>query len=242
MKALKMIALTGVALGLVYWTGCKKETKRVTRETNTKEVELAHDAIFQIMPDGNGGFGGKNYCSDCGSSTDPKWACVSERFADGSAQSICGKVEKGACGVMHLNKKLDDLAFPNAPLDTNIIHGYRDTVLINSPKGQTYITFFYDISFVIIDYGTITTLNFLQHYNFAQKVADAAETLQNGQNTDIVIDAQFKTDAMSLINYYRTVELDHVFQDKLDLIEADLTIFENKTRSEVLTILNLVDQ
>jgi len=77
----------------------------------------------------------------------------------------------------------------------------------------------------------------LDHINLGTGLFNSCYKLQYGQSSDIIIDNNFKSQAMGLINYYKGLSPNPQARAILDDIANDLNIFVNKTKSEVLAII-----
>jgi hypothetical protein len=198
-------------------------------EKPSKETELTvnNDAIT-IPPSGQGGQPGWNYCSTCGISYDPYFACVDEDGAGVTCKSI-----EGDCGKEELIIKAAEYELNDSLPSSQIAYNYRDSVMTNFERGRRYTNFYYRISRVMVKKSTLNINNIVQHFNFAKDVFTVAQVLFYGDLNDIPISTGFKNDALALINYYRNIETESSFQDVLNEIEGDLNSYCGKTNTYI---------
>lgn len=215
---------------------CKKEVKG----TNENQTELKEMELFSIAAPIGGLTPPANYCSMCGSSAEKNYGCFTKRTMDGGTLEVCESAERSGCGVALMDDKIEEYELNLLGFNASEIYRIRDSFMIISSKGQNYITYFYSISGRVAEFSTLTTSNFMQHYNFAVALVDRAQRIIDGNNTEIIFDSQFVIDAKALINYYKTVDATPTFQGQLNTIEADMNLMENMTRTQVLAEFGLV--
>lgn len=225
----KLLLLFGsLAIILAGMFSCRKNETRVQANSNKEKTNL--DAI--LIPDINQG--GSNYCNPCGTSNSHLYACIYDPQLE---RTICDLVEKPICGM----KALESFAENNNltyNLDSNAAYEARDSFLAFSPIGQKYITYYQAISAVFYENTAALNLsNYYQHYQFAANVQSAADIIMYGDSNDIPITTALKSDGITLINYYKTVDSSAYFNSVLDSLENDLNLYVGKTRSQMMPIL-----
>ena len=117
---------------------------------------------------------------------------------------------------------------------TRTAYDFRDNFLSNYEKGNDYIDYYYEISYVISAINSINSENIIAHIDLATEIYDIAQKLQYGNDNEIIISNDFKLDADQMIQYYAGLTTNQDFINILDEISTDLAHFEGKTRLEVL--------
>jgi len=163
-----------------------------------------------------------NYCSGCGNSVLKADACN-----DGVCMEdpICPRDEGENLAEAH------GIVFD---LDPNEAYDIRDNFLINSLKGQDYISHYYELGGYLFDNSLIDGSNIGAFVIFGHEVYTQTNVLRNGAPSDIVVTTSFKASCMNYVNLIESSSPSILIQSRLDMIKADLNAFENKTKSDVL--------
>jgi len=116
-------------------------------------------------------------------------------------------------------------------------YDFRDDFLSNYPNGVTYINRHYKIARYKFE-NQIIKDNFWKSINFAKASFEAANTLQNGSDDEIVISDDYYNQAIEMMNLYRNYLSDtSSILLTIDSIETDISLLKGKERSEVIDFL-----
>jgi len=143
----------------------------------------------------------------------------------------CGPTD---CGISEANKLLSN----ENKLNTNFAYNFRNNFLKKYNKGKLYISYYYVLSKELksIDYFTLS--NILYDYNFYKKIYSIANTLENGNNDDIVISSSDSLIILNKINVLKNYAPNNEkYQIILNNIKNDVITYTNKTRVEIISIL-----
>jgi hypothetical protein len=121
-----------------------------------------------------------------------------------------------------------------AALNSAEAYNFWDHFLSKTEKGRSYINFYYTISKAAIEKKAINKKSVGQHFDFAVKVHSIAQKIQSGSDAEIVYREDFRKEAQSFINTYRTLSKDKTYLTALATIEKDLHRFNGKSRKEIL--------
>ena len=139
------------------------------------------------------------------------------------------------CSIINHFGHDNNLMASKEEINLTTCDNFRDSLLINSTKGQDYIKYYYQLSTVTQLFKPINTSNFTQYLNFAYELVDCATKLQSGKDTDIPISSQLKSDANDIIATYAAFAPDNKgYQDILTQIKNDLDSYVGKSRSYIL--------
>jgi hypothetical protein len=162
-------------------------------------------------------------------------ACNKGLDKDGNVVYTCDECVKG---TMRAYAQDNNISLNFDELPDAFAYKFRDSFLVNYPLGRAYFNYYYKLSYVTRAYKPFTISNMLQNFNFAKGVYAVANKLQYGQSGDIIVSPVFRTDANTMIDYYKTLSNHLEYNQILNTIKNDLTRFENKTRAEVLALMN----
>jgi hypothetical protein len=172
--------------------------------------------------------------SDCTSCNDPT-AAVCEW--DGSEGRFKCNVNNpgGPCEESEINNQIGvTTANAGKTLNSAEAYNFRDHFLSKTEKGRSYINFYYTISRVALEKKSINKKSVGQHFDFAAKVHSIAQKIQSGTDAEIIYREDFRKEAQSFINNYRTLSKDKTYLTALATIEKDLNRFTGKSRKEIL--------
>ncbi|WP_159475245.1 hypothetical protein [Dyadobacter sp. 3J3] len=171
--------------------------------------------------------------SDCTSCGDPT-AAVCE-WVSSINDFKCNVMNWGGpCEESEINAQIGATNARTASLNNEEAYNFRDHFLSKTEKGRSYINFYYAISKAAIQSKAINKKSVGQHFDFAVKVHGIAQKLQSGSDAEIVYKEDFKKEAQSFINNYRTLSKDKAYLTALATIEKDLHRFNGKSRKEIL--------
>jgi hypothetical protein len=138
---------------------------------------------------------------------------------------------KNVCKVTNIN---DSIQGVSPRLDEQAAYSFRDNFLLNYEIGQKYYSYYYYICYVASQFLRPKNVSLLDEYNFALSTYAVANTLQYGSNSEIVITTIYKNEAFEMIDSYKTITANTYYSQIMDDIKNDLSVYENKTRAEIL--------
>lgn len=88
------------------------------------------------------------------------------------------------------------------PFDLNFNDAYeiRDNFLIKTPKGQDYISHFYEFGGFLIDNSLIDLSNIVDFISFGHEVYKTVDVLRTGDPNSIVLDSELKSRCLLYVN------------------------------------------
>lgn len=192
--------------------------EREIQRTNPSEADVIESAPIPDYDDKPL----KNFCKGCG---------VSNIAADGCHGADC---REDICEMARVEDIASDA---NVPFDLsfNEAHEIRDSFLINSLKGQDYISHFYEFGGFLVDNNLINSSNIVDFISFGHEVYDAVDVVRNGSENSIVVNAQLKSTCLSYINLIRSHNPPQYITTRLDMVADDLDLFEGQPRSFILS-------
>jgi hypothetical protein len=175
---------------------------------------------------------------------DAKCAKPCERSPGACNKSGSGDDIKYSCdecvkGQMRTFASDNSISFNPEELSDAFAYKFRDSFLVNYAVGRKYFQYYYKLSYVVRAYRPFTAGNFLQNLTFAKNIYLLANRLQFGQNTDIIVTSAFKSEATTMIDYYKTLSNNTEYNQILNSIKQDLILYENKPRSQVIALMSL---
>ena len=117
-------------------------------------------------------------------------------------------------------------------LDTNLHYEFRDNFLNNSILGKKYIELFY-LSNRHFEEALDIELA-IEIYNLSPKINLFIENLFDTNFEGILINNEFKTELISLINEIENKSSSQVFKNILDNLSDDITQLSNKTKNNFI--------
>lgn len=216
MNAKLILLLTSMVLVIACESNQSSEVQTKKLNSNVESPESAPMPIDPTVP---------NYCKGCGHSNIE---------SDGCHNNYCKAWgEPGGCP-----KKIADSIGLEAQVtsDFGLIEAYnvRDSFLIKTEKGQDYISHFYEFGSYLFDENLINLSNIVDFVNFGNSVYVAVDELRTGNAGTVILDSQLKASCMYYINLVRSNNPPTYIVNRLDMVEADLNLFENKPRSFIL--------
>lgn len=118
-------------------------------------------------------------------------------------------------------------------LDTAYAADYCWNYMFLFNKGDEYMRHMQLIGAAMEYNGGIPLLDIPDHYNFAMATYAVADSMRYGQDNCIPVTSAYKTDALSMIAYWRTKWSNTDFQASLDSITADLNTCTGLTRAQL---------
>ena len=107
---------------------------------------------------------------------------------------------------------------------------FRDQYLAKSANGLRYVDYYYKLSHFMSSNRMITFNNFWEHVDFAREAYSAANRLQNGNDSDIIITPSLFNQAKSLIQSYKASTKDPEITMILNRIEQELNFYNGKPK------------
>jgi hypothetical protein len=143
----------------------------------------------------------------------------------------------GGCLVMTIDDSLKFYNYyvENDSLSLNRAYSFRNNFMSSYSIGTKYKGYYNTLSETGKVYNVVKYSTLSDWFIFTQKVYSIADKLQNGNNSDIIVDLDFKNSAISKINYFRTLNNTTKLHSILNDIENDLNYFYNKTRGQILS-------
>ncbi|MBR9847414.1 MAG: hypothetical protein GYB35_15495 [Algicola sp.] len=187
-------------------------------ETSPKKGTFDFSSITRPEP---------NYCKGCGNSQIAEDKCI-----DG----VCMEESLGICPEDE-TEAVADAANVTYDLSEPLAYEIRDSFMINSNKGQEYITYFYEVGSYIYNNNLIDATNIVDFLAFAHMIYDQTDVLRNGSSTDIVVNSAFRTEALLWTGLVTSSSPPPYIANMITTIEADLVVLENKTKSQVEALL-----
>jgi hypothetical protein len=216
MKTRVFLLLTSIVLVAACETNNSSKIHTEKLNVNETSLESAPMPVDPTIP---------NYCKGCGES---------KIESDGCRNQICRAWgEPGGCPL----NIADSLGLEaQVTFDFGLIEAYevRDSFLIKTEKGQDYISHFYEFGNYLFEEDLINILNIVDFVSFGQSVYEAVSELRTGNAGTIVLDSQLKASCMHYVNLIRSNNPPTYIVNRLDMVEADLNLFENKSRSFIL--------
>ena len=123
------------------------------------------------------------------------------------------------------------------PFDLNFNDAYeiRDNFLIKTPKGQDYISHFYEFGGFLIDNSLIDLSNIVDFISFGHEVYKTVDVLRTGDPNSIVLDSELKSRCLLYVNLIREHNQHDFIENRLKMVEEDLDLFENKGKDYILS-------
>lgn len=123
-------------------------------------------------------------------------------------------------------------------INVNDLYDFRDNFLNQKSKGQTYLQYYDEISYQLVDNLTLSIS--LDGMNIAiSHVIPAIDKLMNYPNSNTVLyDSNAKNDIVNFLNNIKTISNDINFINTIDQIILDVNNNVNKTVNEVVTFFN----
>lgn len=168
----------------------------------------------------------KNYCKGCGSAYDEHFYCSHRSCMDdgGCPKDCTDDLDNQRTAAVKQQEKID-------------MYDLRDNYLINSEKGQWYISYYYELGAIAVDNNLINASTFSDYANFGADLLAAANLIRFGTGTEIPIDNTLYNTAMGFVQTFRLNTTDAVILGYLDIIEADLNDIVNKDVNYIRTLL-----
>ena len=205
--------LIAVVLGM---TACNEVEMSATRPLINGYVQAA-------PPNGGGQDDDlKNFCKGCG---------ISNVAADGCHSDECR--EDQIC-EMREAEIIANSANVNFDLSFNKAYEIRDGFLINTSKGQDYISHFYEFGGFLIDRQLINKTNIFDFVNFGHQVFDAVNNLRIGNDSMIILDSDLRKICLDYVKLIRANNPPIYISKRLDMVESELAFFVNRPKSFVM--------
>jgi hypothetical protein len=107
--------------------------------------------------------------------------------------------------------------------------------LIKTPKGQDYISHFYEFGGFLIDNSLIDLSNIVDFISFGHEVYKTVDVLGTGDPNSIVLDSELKSRCLLYVNLIREHNQHDFIENRLKMVEEDLDLFENKGKDYILS-------
>ena len=120
-----------------------------------------------------------------------------------------------------------------------VLYDFRDNFMMNYSKGRNYINYYYALGRFMEEKNIINATNISQYLQFTVITCTIASKLKGGNDNEIIVTPSYKVGALQIINNLRTQAGENAsVANILNTIEADLNLYVNKTRVEILNTLN----
>jgi len=119
------------------------------------------------------------------------------------------------------------------PIIDNRLYYFRDSILNGSVKGKQYIRDYYKLGHLVRkDLGMLW-----KYADIMLGVYAAIDSLEHGTDEAIILDDTLADKILAVARDHRDIT-DSQLQEALDRLVADISLFRDKTRDEVLRILS----
>jgi hypothetical protein len=163
-----------------------------------------------------------NYCKGCGNSIIAADACHGD---DCREDLVCEWLfARDLAEELNLDYNLSDAE----------AYEIRDSFLIKNSKGQQYISHYYELGGFLYDNNLINLSNIGGFISFANDIYAALNLFRFGNSNDIILDSQLKEKCITYVNIIRNENPPNYIANRLNMIEDDLNLYENKTKSFIL--------
>lgn len=165
-------------------------------------------------------------------------------YAEGGCGSSCAKGDGGCSGEIcdecassqtEEVAKLNDIDFNvEKTFPKMIAYDFRDNFLKQNTLGKKYVKYYYELSYFTKAKRIINAENFWSHVELGTTLYKIAKILKNGNDSDIVVSGDYKSEIDKMLNHYKTCTKNESLLYLLNDVEHDMSFFEGKSRKEVL--------
>jgi hypothetical protein len=206
-----ILIFTATILGIV---ACNEREVGTTNPQIDEEIQTAPPVYDDDL---------KNFCKGCGKSN---------IAADGCHDDECR--EDYICEMTEAQIIAEEAGVP-FDLNFNDAYEIRDNFLIKTPKGQDYISHFYEFGGFLIDNSLIDLSNIVDFIGFGHEVYKTVDVLRTGDPNSIVLDSELKSRCLLYVNLIREHNQHDFIENRLKMVEEDLDLFENKGKDYILS-------